>query len=94
MQSNLLAELEAEQQVGQTKKHALKIATDELANNTEKIKNNSKQIEKYQKKVDWRNKVICRQTNELLNAIQNVDCDCYSLLVKHFDPLINNIELN
>ncbi|CAO1419645.1 unnamed protein product [Diamesa serratosioi] len=92
--SNLLAELEAEQQVGQTKKHALKIATDELANNTEKIKNNSKQIEKYQKKVDWRNKVIFRQTNEILNSLQNFDCDCYSMLMKHFDPASNTVNEN
>lgn len=60
------AELEAEKKICQTKKHALHIATDELANNTETLRLQQQEIDQSRKKIEWRTKVLIRQENEFL----------------------------
>jgi thiamine biosynthesis protein ThiC len=64
IQSNLLAELEAEKQVCSTKKRALHIATDELAKNQEIIKQHELTMEKLRKGIDWRSLVLLRMNDE------------------------------
>ena len=64
IQSNLLAELEAEKQVCSTKKRALQIATDELAKYQETIKQHELMIEKLRKGIDWRTLVLLRMNDE------------------------------
>ena len=61
-QSNLQAEMEAEQQICHTKKRALQIATDELAKNHETIKQQEKTVVKLKKGVEWRSLVMMRMS--------------------------------
>jgi len=66
-QSNLQAEMEAEKQMCNTKKRALQIATDELANNHDTIRTHDKIVDKLKKRIQWRSLVMIR-----MNAAKNL----------------------
>lgn len=75
LQSNLQAELEAEQQICQTKKRALQIATEELSKNHDTIRQQAKIVEKLKKGIEWRTLVMLRiddenQGRRSLNVVQ------------------------
>lgn len=63
-QSNLQAELEAEQQICHTKKRALQIATEELAKHHETIKLSERNVEKLKKGIEWRTLVMIRMNDD------------------------------
>lgn len=71
-QSNLQAELEAEKQIGHTKKRALQIATDELAKHHEAIKQHEKIVEKLEKGIEWRTLVMMRMSDENQRNLMSV----------------------
>lgn len=73
LQSNLQAELEAEQQICHTKKRALQIATDELAKSHETTKRQAKYVEKLKRGIDWRTLVMMRMNDENQRNSLNVE---------------------
>uniref|UniRef100_A0A182K2P6 SAS-6_N domain-containing protein n=1 Tax=Anopheles christyi TaxID=43041 RepID=A0A182K2P6_9DIPT len=64
--SELEAELEAEKNICQTKKYALQLTTDELANVSSEIKNLNKENIKLKSKIDLRTEIAMRQEKMLL----------------------------
>lgn len=96
--------MEAERQICQTKKHALKIATDELAKNTETIKNQSRELENVQKKIDWRTVVLLRQEKDVarleaenqkfLNVMKllEIDHDSYKGKYQEFNGTVQTLK--
>ncbi|XP_050069762.1 spindle assembly abnormal protein 6 homolog [Anopheles maculipalpis] len=65
--SELEAELEAEKNICHTKKHALQLTTDELANASAVINNLNKENVKLQSKIDLRTEIAMRQEKLLLD---------------------------
>ncbi|XP_035902602.1 spindle assembly abnormal protein 6 homolog isoform X1 [Anopheles stephensi] len=65
-QSELEAELEAEKNICHTKKHALQLTTDELANASSVINNLNKENIKLQSKIDLRTEIAMRQEKLLV----------------------------
>uniref|UniRef100_A0A182MPJ2 Uncharacterized protein n=1 Tax=Anopheles culicifacies TaxID=139723 RepID=A0A182MPJ2_9DIPT len=70
--SELEAELEAEKNICHTKKHALQLTTDELANASAVINNLNKENVKLQSKVDLRTEIAMRQEKMLLEKEKQI----------------------
>ncbi|XP_035782185.1 spindle assembly abnormal protein 6 homolog [Anopheles albimanus] len=73
--SELEAELQAEKNICHTKKHALQISTDELANASVVISNLNKEIAVLKSKVDLRTAIAIRQEK----IIQDNECQLKEL---------------
>ncbi|XP_053659285.1 spindle assembly abnormal protein 6 homolog [Anopheles marshallii] len=70
--SELEAELEAEKNICHTKKHALQLTTDELANASSVINNLNKENVKLQSKIDLRTEIAMRQEKMLLEKEKQI----------------------
>uniref|UniRef100_A0A182T6Z9 Uncharacterized protein n=1 Tax=Anopheles maculatus TaxID=74869 RepID=A0A182T6Z9_9DIPT len=70
--SELEAELEAEKNICHTKKHALQLTTDELANASAVINNLNKENVKLQSKIDLRTEIAMRQEKLLLEKEKQI----------------------